>query len=281
MAQKSKEMGSVDLFGNPRLTPRQVMQQQLSSLLESTAAQTAGADPRTRGVSMMGAAAGGLLRNVLINKGVLPKPPEVERAERLEKARDAIQKDAADKGISATGDPVAFGKLAAAHFVDAGDEEAALKALQFSQLHEAAKLKAEKDAAALGKTQAETDKLKVETLGEAAKIGEMEERLSLLRRQVADREKRTALFARLTDLKSDKKGPGAKVVEIVEGYMKRADTAEKAGKPVPDYTAAERRALNELQKAGFMDRILLGGSGGAVVAPPMPAGDVDLDLSSQ
>lgn len=280
MAQKPETQGPVDLFGNPRLTPRQIMQRQLSSLLETMAAQAS--DPRTRGVSMMGAAAGGLLRNVLINKGVLPKPPEVERAERLEKARDAIQKDAADKGISATGDPVAFGKLAAAHFVDAGDEEAALKALQFSQLHEAAQLKAEEDAAKLAKTKAETAEMEVKTVKAAVETGQMDEKLNLLRRQVADREKRTELFGRLTQLKASKTGPGHKVVEIVEGYMKRADVAQKAGKPAPTFTASERAALNELQKAGFMDRILLGGSGGAIGVPPMPAGGEDIiDLSSQ
>src|SRR3989304_2715735 len=79
MAQ-AKQSQAVDLFGNPTLTPRQLMQQQLASLMESTAEQTKGADPRTRGVSMMGSAAGGLLNKVLIEKGVLPKPPEIKRS---------------------------------------------------------------------------------------------------------------------------------------------------------------------------------------------------------
>jgi len=279
VAQKPETQGPVDLFGNPRLTPRQIMQQQLSALLQATAAQTS--DPRTRGVSMMGAAAGGLLRGVLINKGVLPKPPEVERAERLQTARDAINKEAADKGLDPNANPAEFADLAASHFLRAGDEQAALMAIQWKQLQEANARKAKEDEAKLQNVEADTTKKLVEAGKTATETGQLDERLSLLRRQVADREKRTELFGRLTQLKTDKKGPGAKVVEIVEGYMKRADTAEKAGKPVPDYTAAERRALNELQKAGFMDRILLGGSGGAVVAPPMPAGDVDLDLSSQ
>src|SRR5690554_3963146 len=156
MAETNKQTGPVDLFGNPRLTPRQVLQQQLSALLQSTAERTAGADPRTRGVSMMGAAAGGLLRNVLINKGVLPKPPEVERAERLEKARDATMRAAKEQGITPQGDPLAFADLAAKHFLEAGDEQAAMMAVQWRQMQEANLRAAALEQAKLDKTRAET-----------------------------------------------------------------------------------------------------------------------------
>lgn len=143
MPTTQKAQSPVDLFGNSRLTPRQVLDQQLSELMQETDARTANLGPRERGTSQLGAAFGGLLRNSLISAGVLPKPPEVERAERLEAAREKIKAAAAEQGLDMTKDPVAFGKLSAGYLLEVGEEEGALRAIQFSQLHEAAREKKE------------------------------------------------------------------------------------------------------------------------------------------
>lgn len=138
MAQmKPAQSDPTDLFGNPRVSPRQLMQQQLAALLQDTAARTASADPRTQGVSMMGAGIGGMLGNLLIEKGVLPKPPEMERAEKMEAARTAINEDATRQGIDPVKMPGEFADLAASHFLRAGDEQSAMKAIQWRNLQEA------------------------------------------------------------------------------------------------------------------------------------------------
>lgn len=142
---KAQQNQAVDLFGNPTLTPRQLMQQQLSALLEDTAAQTAGADPRTQGVSQMGAAVGGLLSKTLMEKGVIPMTPEMERAKRLQAARDATQQAAAEQGIDPAKNPGEFAELAASHFLRAGDEQAAVMALQYRDLHLAKQRAAERE----------------------------------------------------------------------------------------------------------------------------------------
>lgn len=155
MAQaKSK---AVDLFGNPTLTPRQVLQQQLAEIMQDTASQTANADPRSRGASMMGSAAGGLLNKVLIEKGVLPKPPEMERAEKMAAARDAIKADAEAKGISPETNPTEFADLAASHFLRAGDEQSAMMAINWRNLQEANKRVADKERASIENIQADTE----------------------------------------------------------------------------------------------------------------------------
>ncbi len=145
MAKTQTQSGPVDLFGNSRLSPRQVMQQQLSQLLQETATRTASADPRTQGVSMMGSAVGGLLGDALIKAGVLPKPPEMERAERLEKARTALNEDVTRLGLDPVKDPDAFADRAATHLLNAGDEQGASMALQWKELQAAKKRVAEKE----------------------------------------------------------------------------------------------------------------------------------------
>jgi hypothetical protein len=266
--------GPVDLFGNSTLTPRQIMQQQLTALIDSASKDAAG-DTRMQGVATMGAAFGGMLRSALIDKGVLPKPPEVEAAERRETARKKTQEDAQAQGISPVDNPEDFADLAAANFLQAGDEGSALMALQWKDLRKASARKAELDAA----TVAAKGAAAMKDLKETEQMGE---KLELARRGMADKEKRTALLGRLTQVKESKTGPGHKVVEIVEGYLKRADAAEAAGKKVPDFTAKERRALAELQKTGFMDRIMLNTVPGMSDAAPGGASSADniIDLSS-
>lgn len=139
MATKAQDQ-NVDLFGNSTLTPRQLMQRQLSALLEDTAARTAGMDQRAQGVSMMGAAAGGLLGNALISAGVLPKPPEMERAEKMMAVRDEVQQAAAEQGIDPSADPEGFANLFASRAMKAGMEQEALMAIQWRDLQKAAKL---------------------------------------------------------------------------------------------------------------------------------------------
>lgn len=154
----------VDLFGNSTLTPRQLMQKQLSSLLKETATQTAGQDPRNQGASMMGAAAGGLLNQALTNAGVLEKSPEVVRAEKMAAARDAITKDAQEKGLDPVKTPTEFADLAASHFLRAGDEQSALMAINWRNLQEANKRTADLERAKIGEAQAsELEKLKAYT----------------------------------------------------------------------------------------------------------------------
>lgn len=133
----AKTQPNVDLFGNSTLTPRQMVQQQLDALLKDTAARTASLDQRSQGVAKMGAATGGLIGEALIGAGVLPEPPERARARRLQEARDATQKAATEQGIDPVNNPKEFADLAASHFLRAGDEQAALMAIQYRQLHEA------------------------------------------------------------------------------------------------------------------------------------------------
>ena len=149
-------MANVDLFGNPNLTPRQLLQQQLAEAMQDTAARTAKADPRARGASMMGAATGGLLTKVLIEKGVLPKPPELVRAEKLAAERDAIQQDATGQGISPETHPTEFADLAASHFLRAGDEQSAMMAINWRNLQEANKRVADKERAQTANLEADT-----------------------------------------------------------------------------------------------------------------------------
>ena len=281
MAEETKTTVPVDLFGNPRLTPRQVMQQQLSALLQSVAARTAAADPRTRGVSMMGAAVGGLLRNVLINKGVLPKPPEVERAEKLEQFYEEWNRKLDENEISMADDPDAAIDFAVAVARKIpGLEDIGMKALLKKQELAAARRAAELEQAKLDKTRAETTKTEVETVQTAAEVEQMEEKLDLLRRQVANAEQRTQIMKRFADLKQSKTSVSEATAKIVERYLKRAEAAEKAGKPVPDFKPSERKALQELQKAGFIDRILLGGG---VLGPSLTGGGGDdvIDLTAE
>src|SRR5690606_11589353 len=180
--------------------------------------------------------------NVLINKGVLPKPPAVERAERLEKARENIRRAASEQGINPQDDPLAFADLAAKHFLEAGDEQAAMLAVQWRQMQEANLRAAALEQAKLDKTRAETTKTEVETVQTAAEVEQMEEKLDLLRRQVANAEQRTQIMKRFADLKQSKTSVSEATAKIVERYLKRAEAAEKAGKPVPDFKPSERKA---------------------------------------
>ncbi len=155
MAQKPQTQGPVDLFGNPRVSPKQMMQRQLAELLQETATRTAGADPRTQGVSMMGTALGGVIGNLMIEKGMVPKPPEMERAEKMEKARTAIDEDAKRQGIDPTQNPSEFADMAASHFLRAGDEQSAMMAMNWKQLQEANQRVAAKDKQAIATSQAQ------------------------------------------------------------------------------------------------------------------------------
>ncbi len=155
MAMKPKTQGPVDLFGNPRVSPKQLMQRQLAELLQETATRTAGADPRTAGVSMMGSALGGVIGQLLVEKGLVPKPPEVERAEKMEKARTAINEDAQRQGLDPTKNPGEFADLAASHFLRAGDEQSAMMAMNWKQLQEANQRVAAKDKQAIAASQAQ------------------------------------------------------------------------------------------------------------------------------
>lgn len=145
MAKPQAQPGVTDLFGNSVVSPRQLMQQQLAALLQETAARTASSDPRTQGVSLMGAGVGGILGQLLMEKGVLPKPPEIERAEKMEKARTAIQEDATKQGIDPAKDPSAFADLAVSHFMRAGDEQSAGTVLQWKALKESQARQVEKE----------------------------------------------------------------------------------------------------------------------------------------
>lgn len=153
---KAQQNQPVDLFGNPRLSPRQVLQQQLAEIMKDTAEQTARSDPRTQGVSMMGSALGGLLRNAMIDKGVLPKPPEVERAEKMEALDAELMQNLERDGLTFEQNPTETFDRAAAIAVKAGMPDVALQAIQRKQLHEAEQRAVEMQKAQLTKTRAES-----------------------------------------------------------------------------------------------------------------------------
>lgn len=145
MAQ-AKEAG-VDLFGNPVVTPRQLLQQQLSKLLEDTAARTAGMDVRSQGASKMGAAAGALIGQGLIKAGVVEEPEEMKRARKFQAMREELHKSMADKGLTLENNTDDVYDLASSIAMRAGMEDVALKAQQAKQLHQANQRVAEKERA--------------------------------------------------------------------------------------------------------------------------------------
>jgi len=149
MPQHYNDAVPVDLFGNPRLTPRQVLQQQLAATLDDTARRTAGLDQRAQGVSLMGAAFGGLLRNALIKTGVLPKPPEMVRAEKTEALDAELDQKAKEQGLSLQDNPEAYFDLAGSLALKANMPDLALKAVQMRELHSAQKRAAERERQAL------------------------------------------------------------------------------------------------------------------------------------
>lgn len=144
---KTKETYGVDLFGNPTLTPQQLLQQQLSKLLEDTANRTAGLDTRMQGVSQMGAAAGALIGQGLIKAGVVEEPPEMQRARKFQTMREELHTSMADKGLTLENNTEDVYDLATSIAMRAGMEDVALKAQQAKQLHQANKRVAEKERA--------------------------------------------------------------------------------------------------------------------------------------
>lgn len=101
MAQDTNTM--VDLFGNTTLTPRQVIQQQLARSIENTQSLYKDASPVNRAASIWGAGLGGLLRQVLQDKGIIEKDQEVKQAEQAQSLRQ--ETDAKAKELGVTLDP--------------------------------------------------------------------------------------------------------------------------------------------------------------------------------
>lgn len=155
MAQ-AKEAG-VDLFGNPVVTPRQLLQQQLSKLLEDTAARTAGMDARSQGAANMGAAAGALIGQGLIKAGVVEEPEEMKRARKFQAMREELHTSMADKGLTLENNTEDVYDLATSIAMRAGMEDVALKAQQAKQLHQANQRVAEKERANIANIEADTE----------------------------------------------------------------------------------------------------------------------------
>lgn len=154
----------LDLFGNPRLTPRQVLQQQLASVLDDTAKQTAGMGQRAQGTAMMGAAFGGLMRNALINAGVIEKPPAMVRAEKMQALDGELDQKATEQGLSLKDTPAEYFDLAGSLALKANMPDLALKAVQMRQLHDANQRTAERERQALATDASkEAENLKVFT----------------------------------------------------------------------------------------------------------------------
>lgn len=154
--EKVKETADVDLFGNSTLTPRQLMQQQLAKLLEDTAARTAGLDTRMQGVSRMGAAAGALIGQGLIKAGVVEEPEDMKRARKFGEVREQIKADVADAGVDPVNSPKEYADRAATHFLRAGMEPEALKAIQWGQLQESMRRVADAERAKIANIEADT-----------------------------------------------------------------------------------------------------------------------------
>lgn len=168
---KAKETAGVDLFGNSTLTPRQLMQQQLSKLLEDTAARTAGMDVRSQGASKMGAAAGALIGQGLIKAGVVEEPEEMKRARKFGEVRERIQADVTEAGVDPVNTPKEYADRVATHFMRAGMEGEALKAIQWGQLQESTKRVADAERAKIANLEADTE-LKKRSPGVGAGRGE-------------------------------------------------------------------------------------------------------------
>jgi hypothetical protein len=98
-----------------------------------------------------------MLGKLLIEKGVLPKPPEMERAERLAKARDEIAKVTAEEGLDMEANPREFARRAAGIFMKHREEGGANMAIQWGETRYALKLAADKERATIANLEADTE----------------------------------------------------------------------------------------------------------------------------
>ena len=137
---------NIDLFGNTTLSPRQVIQQQLAKSVENTQALYKDASPVNKAAATWGAGLGGLFRQVLQEKGIIDKDPEVVKAENMQKVRQETDQEVQERGI-AFGTPEYF-EYVAAKANEAGMPEIGLKAIGYRDLAQAAKTKKEADQAA-------------------------------------------------------------------------------------------------------------------------------------
>src|SRR3990172_301520 len=137
---------NIDLFGNTMLTPRQIIQQQLAKSVSNTEALYKDAAPVNRAAAIWGSGLGSLFRQVLQEKGIIEKDPEVQQAEKIQSFRQKTDADVQEKGLK-FGTPEYFEYIAAAAN-ESGMPEIGLKAIGYRDLAQASKRKKELDESA-------------------------------------------------------------------------------------------------------------------------------------
>lgn len=248
MATKTPQF--VDLFGNSTLTPRQVVQQQIAESIEGAQASFAGARPSTQLGATLGAAAGGLFRQVLIDKGVLPKDPEQEQAEKLQILREDVNKTADERGISITDDMESYADLVAGKALKLGMEDVAFRAVQMKMLLQAQKRTAELESAKARKTLAEAEKAETEAAAAPAlNAATIQEKMT----QANLNEVRAAGLKVLTQLKQT--DPNRAKVQRFNRIMESFEARLKKD-PNATFTVGERKQLDELARVDAVNKLL-------------------------
>ena|SRR3990167_1801142 len=264
-----------DLFGNSTLTPAQVIQQQQQQRV-AQAGQGAQVRGGNIGASQAGAGVGGLLRQILMDQGLMPKDPTQERAEKMVVARGAIDKEVKEKGVDIASDPEAYAALAARHFLKAGMEQESFKAVQMGAVLHARKRAADMDAAKLSGIKAETEKTLAITAALRTKALQgpvlEEAKVALLKDQAKLAQARTKLldFTRTSKASDPKRGQAAIVLKLLETAGTRP------------LNARERDQFDRAVKAPWLQS-LMGMMLGAGGVPATPLEDTEeteiLDLS--
>lgn len=138
---------TIDLFGKSTLTPRQVIQQQLAKSVSNTESLYKDAAPVNRAAAIWGSGLGGLFRQVLQEKGIIEKDPEVQQAEKMQTLIQESDKATKEKNLK-FGTPEYFEYVAGAAN-EAGMPEIGIKAIQYRDLAQAAARKKDLDEASL------------------------------------------------------------------------------------------------------------------------------------
>lgn len=279
MATSTQAPQMFDLFGG-QLQPGQVAANQISESIQNAQNAYAGNRPPVRTAAMLGAGIGGLFRQVLMDNGVLPKDPEQQAAERAANIKTEANAAADKAGVNIVSNPDAYADLVATTAMKYGDDATAAKAVQLKLM-----LQAQRNAAALQQSNiqkntagaikdvAEANKANAE----AAAMPEMNAaKLDALKSQASLNAAKEKNYNILTSLKAN--DPTRAIHQKVDTILTDFQARLKKN-PNANYTAGERKVLDEAARIGVMDKIMggamLGGAvtGGAEAGAPAASAD--------
>jgi len=274
MANRNENTG---FFDTP--SPREVIRQEVGKAVRNTQSLFAGQPQGPQG--QLGAQVGGAIASGLRRAGLF-KSPQQEKAEKMELWGKRSAELAKEAKISAAENPVAFSDFAIKAALEMGDMGLAVKASERKQVMLA--------------NQAATAKLQAEAGLTVAKTGTEFSKQQFMLDKIRVADDRNALLAQLNKAKDIKSRDKRKMINIIEKFEGRVESAKaaatKAGKDPEaaaaqvNFTVPERRILDELSRVDAIGRIIsVGSQGGAAAGVPgvnlsdRPS-DVDFDFST-